>query len=81
MTLSTMTLGSTSPSSTTRRGALRDALPASVGMLSRHRACEIPAGYVDDYVALDWLEWRGGSLQLTIVGKNILQQLARLAAQ
>ncbi|MDY0746414.1 hypothetical protein SNE35_18015 [Paucibacter sp. R3-3] len=48
-------------------------------MLSRHRASEIPAGYIDDYVALDWLEWHGGSLQLTIVGKNIMQQLARLA--
>jgi len=63
----------------TRRGALRDALPASVGMLSRHRASEIPAGYIDDYVAFDWMEWHGGSLQLTIVGKNIMQQLARLA--
>jgi len=64
---------------TTRRGALREALPASVAMLGRRKACDIPAGYIDDYVALDWMEWHGGGLRLTIVGKNILQELAKLA--
>ncbi|MET0517306.1 MAG: hypothetical protein ABW005_00600 [Burkholderiaceae bacterium] len=64
---------------TSRRGILREALPASVAMLGRRRACEIPPGYIDDYVALDWLEWHGGGLRLTTVGQNILQDLARLA--
>lgn len=63
---------------TTRRGTLREALPACIGMLNRHRACEIPDGYIDDYVALDWLQWRGGSLELTITGKNVLRELAKL---
>lgn len=60
-----------------RRGALRKALPSSVAMLGRRRACDIPPGYIDDYVALDWLEWHGGNLRLTTVGENILLDLAR----
>jgi hypothetical protein len=60
-----------------RRGALRKSLPSSVAMLGGRRACDIPAGYIDDYVALDWLEWHGGTLRLTIVGENILRDLSR----
>lgn len=62
-----------------RRGTLRDALPSSIAKLGQRRACDIPAGYIDDYVALDWLEWHGGGLRLTTVGQNILQGLARMA--
>jgi hypothetical protein len=59
-----------------RREALRDALPATVAHLNRHRAAEIPEDYIDDYVALNWLEWNGGSLRLTITGTNVCKQLA-----
>lgn len=58
-----------------RRETLRDALPASVDMLYRRRASEIPAGYIDDYVSLNWLEWHGGGLRVTPVGENICLQL------
>lgn len=64
-------------SATSRRTVLREALPTSVAMLGRRRACDIPTGYIDEYVALDWLEWRGGSLRLTTVGENILQVLSK----
>ena len=56
-----------------RREALRDGLPVTVGLLKQRLACDIPAGYLEDYLALDWLEWHGGSLRLTTTGHNICQ--------
>jgi hypothetical protein len=58
-----------------RREVLRDALIASVEMLRRRRASDIPEGYIDDYVALNWLEWHGGGLRITTVGENICKQV------
>jgi hypothetical protein len=58
-----------------RREMLRDALLATVDLLKRRRACEIDEGYIDDYVALNWLEWSGGALGLTTTGQNICLQL------
>jgi hypothetical protein len=55
---------------------LREALPATVDCLTRRRADLIQEGYIDDYVALHWLEWNGGGLRLTITGSNVCQQLA-----
>ena len=57
-----------------RREALREALQASVDMLYRRRASEIPEGYIDDYVSLNWLEWRGGDLKLTPLGSEICRE-------
>ncbi|QPF74521.1 hypothetical protein G8A07_17430 [Roseateles sp. DAIF2] len=62
--------------SRSRLGQLRDALSSSVAALQHRRAAEIPTGYIEDYVSLSWLEWQGGHLRLTIVGKNILQQVS-----
>lgn len=59
-----------------RREVLRDALLASVEMLRRRRASDIPEGYIDDYVALNWLEWHGGGLRITTVGENICKQVS-----
>ena len=59
-----------------RRHALRDALPGAVRLLAAKHAHAIEKGFIDDYVALDWLEWRGGTLKLTTVGENICKQLA-----
>lgn len=59
-----------------RREVLRDALLASVDMLRQRRAADIPAGYIDDYVALNWLEWHGGGLRITTVGENICKQIS-----
>jgi hypothetical protein len=56
------------------RDALHDALPATVALLQGRRANEIPAGYIDAYVGLDWLEWHGGGLRVTTTGENICRQ-------
>jgi hypothetical protein len=53
---------------------LRQALPDSVGLLVRRRAADIPSGYIEDYVALNWLEWHGGTLRLTTTGENVSRQ-------
>lgn len=60
-----------------RREALRDALLESVDKLHRRRACDIPEGYIDDYVSLRWLEWRGGGLHVTPDGERLCTQLLR----
>jgi hypothetical protein len=57
------------------RETLRSALLATVDLLHRRRASEIPDGYIDGYVALNWLEWHGGGLRLTITGSNVCRQV------
>lgn len=57
-----------------RREALRQALPDTVSLLKRCRAAEVSEGDIDDYVALNWLEWNGGSLRLTTTGENLCRQ-------
>jgi hypothetical protein len=61
--------------SATRREALREDLLATVALLKRRRASDIADGYIDDYVALRWLEWHGGTLRLTTTGENVCRQL------
>lgn len=62
-----------------RREQLRLALLATVDSLQRRRADLIAAGFIEDYVALDWLAWNGGSLRLTVTGANMCEQMrARL---
>ncbi|HLL20407.1 MAG TPA: hypothetical protein VK439_16630 [Rubrivivax sp.] len=45
-------------------------------LLKQRRAAEIDPGFIDDYVALNWLEWNGGGLRLTVTGENICRQLS-----
>jgi len=59
-----------------RREALRDALLATVQSLKERRAAEIDESLIDDYVALNWLEWNGGGLRLTTTGDNVCRQLS-----
>lgn len=59
-----------------RREALRDQLPATVDLLKRCRASEIAESDIDDYVLLNWLEWNGGGLRLTVTGENVCRQMA-----
>jgi hypothetical protein len=59
-----------------RQDALRESLPATIELLERRRACEIGDGFIDDYVALRWLEWHGGTLRLTITGRNVCSQVS-----
>lgn len=58
-----------------RRDALRAALPTTVSLLKRRQAADINQSDIEDYVALDWLEWHGGGLRLTVTGDNICKQL------
>jgi hypothetical protein len=55
--------------------ALRDTLLATVALLDRRRAGEVRAQLLDDYVRMRWLEWNGGTLRLTEMGKAICRQL------
>lgn len=74
-----MTL-STSDKPAPPRDNLRESLLATVDLLKRRRAAEIDAAFIDEYVALNWLEWNGGGLRLTVTGENICRQLsARLS--
>lgn len=59
---------------TSRRESLRDTLPLTAALLKQQRAGEIAEIDIDDYVALNWLEWNGGSLRLTVTGDNICRQ-------
>ena len=59
-----------------RREALRNGLPTTAQLLKQRMACDIPTGYIEDYLALDWLEWHGGTLRLTTTGRNICQYAA-----
>lgn len=56
--------------------ALRISLLPTVEFLSRRRADLIDAELIDAYVTLNWMEWHGGSLRLTVTGRNVCAQLA-----
>jgi len=57
------------------RERLRQALPATVDHLQNHQADRIDDNDIDAYVRLNWLEWHGGGLRLTITGRNVCAQL------
>jgi hypothetical protein len=59
-----------------RREQLRDALPGTVAMLNGGGVDFIPQGFLDDYVALSWLEDRGAGLQLTYSGAALCMDIA-----
>lgn len=64
-----------------QRERLRRALPATVELLQSRQADRIDDRDIDAYVNLNWLEWHGGGLRLTITGRNICaQSLPALAA-
>ena len=63
------------PASILRREHLRNNLPVTVDALRRRRADLVPDGFIADYVALDWLEWNGGTLRLTLTGTNVCKQI------
>ncbi|NRT57570.1 hypothetical protein [Sphaerotilus uruguayifluvii] len=67
---------SPSSSPSVRLERLRAALPATIEFLQRRRADLIDPVLIDDYVAINWFEWHGGALRLTVTGRNICAQLA-----
>jgi len=50
---------------------LRDSLLPTVELLGQRHASEVRDGLIADYLELDWLEWNGGTLRLTVTGSNI----------
>ena len=74
MTLMTARLPATA-SSRLSREALLSGLLNTVNLIERRRCSEIEDGYIDGYVALNWMEWNGGSLRLTVTGQNVRKQL------
>lgn len=61
--------------STDQFDALRNGLRLTARLLKQRQACDIPAGYINAYVGLDWLEWTGGNLRLTTTGENICRHV------
>jgi hypothetical protein len=59
-----------------RHEVLRDALLTTVDLLQRRRADLIDESYIDNYVALGWLEWHGGQLRLSPLGSTICAQMS-----
>ncbi len=58
-----------------RKERLRLALPAAVELLRTRQAGLIASAQIDEFVALNWLEWHGGTLRLTVTGSNVCSQM------
>lgn len=54
-----------------RQESRRADLPRVADLLHRSRAGEIDEAMIDDPVSLSWLEWLGGSFQMTATAGNI----------
>jgi len=50
-----------------------------MAMINADRVDLIPYGFVDDYVALSWLEERGAGLRLTCSGAALCRYIAERA--
>ena len=62
-----------------RRAQLHFEFLTTVDSLQRRRTDLVSEGFIEDYVALHWLEWNGGALRLTVAGTNMCEQMrARL---
>ena len=57
-----------------RKERLRQALPAAVELLRTRQAGLIAAREIEEFIALNWLEWHGGTLRLTVTGSNVVSQ-------
>jgi hypothetical protein len=57
------------------REALTEAFVQTAELIDKRRCSEIGEGYIEGYVALNWMEWNGGSLRLTETGQNIRKRL------
>ena len=57
-----------------RKERLRQALPVAVELLRTRQAGLIAPRDIDEFIALNWLEWHGGSLRLTVTGSNVVSQ-------
>jgi hypothetical protein len=53
---------------------LRASLLSTVELLHQRQASQVGDGLIADYLALDWLEWHGGTLRLKVTGSNVCEQ-------
>lgn len=60
-----------------RQAYLRAQLPHTSSCLDSRSAHLIGDEVIADYVALDWLEWQGGGLRLTVTGRNVCNQVVK----
>ncbi len=60
-----------------REAQLRSQLPHTSSCLDSRSAHLIGDDVINDYVALDWLEWQGGGLRLTVTGRNLCNQVVK----
>ena len=56
-----MNLTTVRPSAVLPRETLMNGLLNTATLIERRRCSEIEEGYIDGYVALNWMEWNGGS--------------------
>lgn len=63
------------PAPVFRGDQLRGGLVATVDSLARGRADLIAEGFLEDYVALHWLEWSSGALRLTESGADLCARM------
>jgi hypothetical protein len=54
---------------------LCEAFAAAADALSLRRANRIPEKAIDDFVALGWMRWHGGSLRITPLGQMALARI------
>jgi len=64
-----------------RKERLRQALPVAVELLRTRQAGLIGPVQIEEFVALNWLEWHGGTLRLTVTGANVCSQGKANSAQ
>lgn len=60
-----------------RAEMLRTMLPHTMECLKARQANLIGDDLIEDYVTLDWLEWAGGGLRLTEIGRNLCSAMTR----
>jgi hypothetical protein len=58
-----------------RREVLREQLLGTMDKLFQRRADLVGDGFIEDYLALRWLEWNGSSLRLTAAGDIMCEQM------
>ncbi|UZD56278.1 hypothetical protein [Caldimonas aquatica] len=63
----------------TAEQALRQRLLTVVQHMRQRRMDLIDEGELGPLLALDWLEWHGGALKLTITGRNVCDQMRAYA--
>lgn len=60
---------------------MRASLPKVADLLKRRQAGLIDPHLIEHLVDLNWVEWQGGGLQLTVTGRNICRQVALASAR